>query len=148
MQTTKKIHYRYWVWLYCDFMVSLVAAINNHATNHWITLNLLTFLSPATLLNSWINTTFSDIALVQRLKMPFHTSLNRSKFSDENHRSLFFFLLSWKWNARWKVDYRHYDWLSLQFFLLQIIMFFTAKYSEWYRLCQNLAINALKHLMD
>ena len=46
----------------------------------------------------------------------------------------YFFLLSWKWNARWKVDYRHYDWLSLQFFLLQIIMFFTAKYNEWYRL--------------
>ena len=30
-------------------------------------------------------------------------------------------------------DYRHYyDWISLQFLLLQIIMSFTAKYNKWY----------------
>jgi len=46
--------------------VSLVAAINDHMTE--FSFNLSTFLSRVTLLKSWINSTFSNITLMQRFK--------------------------------------------------------------------------------
>ena len=46
--------------------MSLVAEINDHVIE--FSLNLPTFLSPTTLLKSWINLTFSIIAFTQRFK--------------------------------------------------------------------------------